>query len=105
LRENSINSYKKRDDIKNLCIALTIPSLVILGLMVDYYYGMVSNYILCATGLLSCTLIGILLTFVEIIAWYNRPNTSPRSLTQHKDTNPIQDHIWIHQPGKTHEMG
>jgi len=104
LRENSINYNKKREGIQNLCIALTIPSLVIIGLVVDYYYGIMCNNIVCGTGVLSGTLIGIFLSFIEVIAWDNYPITSPRKVPAHKLPKLIKDITWVNQPVKNQEI-
>ncbi|WP_287588476.1 hypothetical protein [Candidatus Borrarchaeum sp.] len=105
MRENSINTIKEKIEcFKNLSLAITVPSFVIIGLVVDYYYGIMCNYILCGTGVLSGTLVGIFLTFIEVIAWYNHPNTSPRKIPAHRLSKLIKDSTWVNQPVKTQEI-
>ena len=105
MRENSINTIKeKREGFKNLCLAITVPSFVIIGLVVDYYYGIMCNYILCGTGVLTGTLIGIFFTFIEVIAWYNYPISSPRKVPVHSFPKLIKGSNWANQQVKTQEI-
>ncbi len=105
MRENSIYTIKeKREGFKNLCLAITVPSFVIIGLVVDYYYGIMCNYILCGTGVLTGTLIGIFFTSIEVIAWYNYPIISPRKVPAHKLPKLIKDSALVNQPFKNQEI-